>query len=296
MAAYQRQAAAAAKSAEANQIVSAIQALGDLHRHQVEPVTPPQAPSIPPVDESTIRARHRRAALKGIALWKRSERKAAIEQATTSATTEIAATRAELQDEHRRLQVELDQRWNELLANDPDVVLATLAESFEDNEAHAAALAVEGSEASVAVFVPGPAIIPERIPTKTPAGNLSLKKMTKAEEAGFYITAVCGHVLVTVRETLAVAPGLASVRVTALRTGSPDVYGSSHVECLVAATFTRNALTGVDWAHAESPAIFDQCATHLSVSMAGRVKHLEPIDLTHEPELAALVAAVEVEA
>ena len=119
--------------------------------------------------------------------------------------------------------------------------------------------------------------------------------MTQSQSAGFYIIAVCGHVLATVREALAVAPSLSSVRVAAVRVGAPDVYGRAHAECLLAATFTRARLEGVDWAHADSPAVFDQCATDVNLNMVGRVKHLEPVDLAAEPELAALIAAIDVE-
>jgi hypothetical protein len=61
----------------------------------------------------------------------------------------------------------------------------------------------------------------------------------------------------TVRESLAVAPGLNSVRIAAVRLSPADVYGRSHLECLVAATFFRKALDGVDWGHPDSPTIFD---------------------------------------
>lgn len=295
VAAYQRQAAAAAKSTEAAQIAAALLSLATLHREAFDPVTPPVAPDPVPVDEAAVLRRHMTAAVKGIGFWKRSERQAAREQARSAAESEISATRAEFEAGRARIQAELDERWAELLANQPDVVLATLAEAFEDNEAHAAAVSVDGSEVSVAVFVPGPEIIPERVPSRTQAGNLSLKKMTQSESAGYYRTAVCGHVLATVKEALAVAPGLSSVRVAAVRLSAPDVYGRSHLECLAAATFSRAALDGVDWEHAESTDVFDQCATDVSVNMSGRVKHLEPLDLTGEPELAALVAAVDVE-
>ena len=295
VAAYQRQAAAAAKSAEASQIVMALEALADLHRHPVEPVSAPVAPAPPPVDEAGIRERHLKTAVQGIGIWKRSERKAARDHALGLAEVEISTTRAALDAERAKAQAELDERWKELLANNPDVVLATLTEAFEDNEAHAAAMSVDGTEASVAVFVPGPDIVPERLPSRTPAGNLSLKKMTQAQSAGFYTTAVCGHILATVREALAVAPGLVSVRIAAVRVAPPDVYGQARLECLVAATFSRSTLDGVDWAHADSPVVFDKCATEVSVNMTGRVKHLEPLDLASEPELAALIGAIDLE-
>ena len=292
---YHRQVQAAAKAGQAQQIQAALLEIGNLHRHAPPPVTEPAAGPPAPVDEKAIRDRHNAQARQGIHFWQRELRKAALAQASTAASAEITAARAAAAQEQANHQAELDRHWQDLLANQPDVVLATLAEAFEDNEMHAAAVSVEGDEASIVVFVPDASVIPDRIPETTEAGNLSLPKMTQTDAAGFYITAVCGHLLAAVRETLTVAPGLTRVRAAAVRRSEPDVYGKHHPECLAAATFTRTALDGIDWAHATAPAIFDQAGTDRSVNLTGRVKHLEPIDLAGEPDLAALVAAVDTE-
>jgi hypothetical protein len=292
---YHRQAQAAAKAGHAQQIQAALVDIGNLHRHAPPPVTPPLAGPPAPVNEKGIRDRHNTQARRGTHFWQRGRRKAALAQASAAATAEIAAAHTAAAEEQARHRAELDQHWQDLLANQPDVVLATLAEAFEDNEMHAAAVSVDGDEASIVVFVPDASVIPDRIPKTTEAGNLSLPRMTQTDTAGFYVTAVCGHLLAAVREALAVAPRLASVRAAAVRMSEPDVYGKHHPECLAAATFPRAALDGVDWAHATAPAIFDQAGTDRSVNLSGRVKHLEPIDLAGEPDLAALMAAVEME-
>lgn len=51
-------------------------------------------------------------------------------------------------------QAYLDQTWQQLCANVPEVVLATLQAAFEDNEAPSAALDVDGDEISLALLVP----------------------------------------------------------------------------------------------------------------------------------------------
>lgn len=292
---YHRQAQVAAKAGQAQQIQAALVEIGNLHRHAPTKVTEPVAGPPAPVDEKAIRDRHNALARQGTHFWQRELRMAALVQASAAASAEIAGARAAATQERAQHQAELDRHWQDLLANQPDVVLATLAEAFEDNEMHAAAVSVQGNEASIAVVVPDASVIPDRMPKTTEAGNLSLPKMTQTDAAGFYVTAVCGHLLAAVRETLAVAPGLACVRSVAIRRSEPDVYGRHHAECLVAATFTRAALDGIDWAHATAPAIFDQAGTDRSVNLTGRVKHLEPIDLAGEPDLAALVAAVDLE-
>ncbi len=284
-----------AKAAEAGQMAAAFEAIEGLHRHAVDPVTPPVAPPAPAVDEAAIRERHRAEALRGIGFWKHSERVTAEKQAAADADAEIAAEHAELERQHQATQAELDARWNELLANDSDVVLATLNEAFESGGMHAAAVSVEGAEASIAVILPREDVIPERLPSTTAAGNISLRKTTKIEAAGIYLAAICGHSLAAVREALAVAPGLAAVRVVAVRHGASDVYGHPRLECMLVATFSRDSLNGIDWAHAGSIDIMDQCATDVSKNLGSRTKSIEPIDLSEEPDLTNLVSSIDVE-
>lgn len=295
VAAYHRHATVSAKGVEAQTIAAGLQVLDDLHRHPVEAVSAPVAAEEPPVDGATIRDRHARAAVAGLGFWKRSQRRAALESASRAADAEIAQAEAERDRRRVAAQAELDERWRDLLANDADVVLATLVEAFEDNEMHAAPVSVDGSEASVAVFVPGEDIVPERKPATTAAGNVSLAKMTQTERAGVYRVAVCGHLLAVVREAFAVAPGLESARVAAVRVSPVDVYGRTHLDCLMAVTLTRAALDGVDWYSASSPDVVQQAGTHLAVNVSGRAQRLAPIDLAAEPDLAALIAAVEID-
>jgi hypothetical protein len=59
------------------------------------------------------------------------------------------------------------------LGNEPDTVLGTLAGAFEDNEAAAAPLGVDGDEVSIVVLAPLESIVPERLSNRTDSGNLS---------------------------------------------------------------------------------------------------------------------------
>ena len=294
-AAYQRQRVGAVKASQASGIAAVLRTITDLHRRPVNGAVRPVAAECPPIDESAIRKRQLKTARKGIGIWKRPERKNAARQAAIGADADIAAARTAREAQRRQVQARLDEQWRKLLANDPVVVLAALKDAFKENATHARAVTVNASELTLVVFVAGTEIVPERLPATTEAGNLSLRKMTQSQSAGFYTTAVCGQVLAAVRQALAAAPGLDSVRAAAARVGAIDVYGKSRSECLAAATFTRAELDKVDWTNAASPAIFDQCAHHVTVTMTDRVKHLEPIDLTGQPALAALIAAIDIE-
>jgi hypothetical protein len=285
--------AAPARAAETAGAVDSVRAIESLHRHSPPPVQPPVAPPVPVVDEAAIRGKHLAGAFEGIGFWKRSARQAARAAAAAAAEAEIQYDRQWYETQRQQWQADLDERWAELQANQPDVVLATLAEAFEAHQIDAAAVSVDEGQVSVVVFVPGPEVVPEKLPTETPAGRPTVRAATKTQAAALYTTLVCGHVLAVVREALAVAAGLTAVRAAAVRSSAADVYGHSSFECLAAATFARSALQGVDWPRAGSVEVFGQCGTDSSLHTTGRVSQLEPIDLTSEPDLAALLAAID---
>jgi hypothetical protein len=68
-------------------------------------------------------------------VFKRAERAAAKQQATAWTVAEMNRQWQGLKDQQAQWQQILDRRWQLLCGNDPDVVLQTLAEAFEDNEA-----------------------------------------------------------------------------------------------------------------------------------------------------------------
>lgn len=190
-------------------------------------------------------------------------------------------------------QAELDQWWDKLERCDPATVLGTLVAAFEDNEAAATAVGVEGSEASLVVLLPSEAAIPDRKPTRTEAGNLSLRKLTKTETADFYKLLVTGHMLVTLREAFAVVPRLTAARIVAIRCSSPDAYGRVRPEVLMAGRCQREALLGVQWKDADATRIFNDCLTDRVALQRGATNALQPVPLDNEPALQALIAAVD---
>ncbi|RZU16233.1 hypothetical protein EV645_3784 [Kribbella rubisoli] len=174
-------------------------------------------------------------------------------------------------------------------------MLGALTDAFEDNEAAAAAVGLDGTEVSLLVVVPSVSAIPERKPTTTQAGNLSLKKLTKTEIADFYKMLVCGHLLVTLREAFAVAPGLSSARIVALRASDPDAYGKRRPEVLMTGRCRRDALDEVRWSEANSARIFNDCLTERLAVQKGATSALQPVPIGDEPQLEALLAAVDID-
>jgi hypothetical protein len=132
------------------------------------------------------------------------------------------------------------------------------------------------------------------MPGTTAAGNLSLRKLPKGERASYYTLAVLGHVMVTVKEALVVAPGLQHVRLVALRNAGSDAYGRPRLECLLAGRWSRSALQGVAWASADAGRVAEDTASELVITLRGG-KELQPIDLAAQPGIRALLGVVDLE-
>jgi hypothetical protein len=135
------------------------------------------APALP--DARAVRRRHEREALAGIGLLQRAARTEAKDRAARAAEAELVAARQQAIEQQAEVQRQLDQHWQRLCDNDPEVVLATLAEAFEDNEAPAAPVAVDGAEVALVVLAPPYEVVPERMPDRTQAGNLTLRKLPR---------------------------------------------------------------------------------------------------------------------
>ncbi|WP_439938844.1 hypothetical protein ACS3YM_04305 [Nocardia sp. N13] len=286
---------AADKADEARALRDALLAIFELHRIDFAPAEEPLAPSPPPVDSAAIVAKHVKAAKSGTSVFARTARKEAMAAATQEAEIEVAETRRRYEVERQELQAKLDKHWQALLRNDPDTVLVTLADAFEDNEAAAAAVGVDNGEVTLVVVVPSASSIPDRKPSTTAAGNLSLKKLTKREISDMYKLVICGHVLVTIKEAFAVAPAISAARIVALRSTPPDAYGNVKPEVMLAARFERAAFDGIQWATVDAVQVVNDASSECIVVQKGAIKEFVPLDLSSESELAAVVAAVDFE-
>jgi hypothetical protein len=291
IASLQRQAAAAQKAEEAQRLAAIFREILSVHQQEFPPAQRPVAPPPALPDEGKIRSQHERLALQGIGLFKRAERTAAKKRAAATAASDFAALKRQAEVDAAQAQTALDQQWQQLLGNDPDTVIATLAEAFEDNEAPSAPIGVVGDEVSLVVLAPAESAVPERMPGTTQAGNLTLRKLPKGERASLYTLLVAGHVVVTLREAFAVAPGIHAARVVALRNGGPDAYGNARLECIMAGRWTRAAFSGVRWQEADAATILQDTASELTANV--RRSQLLPIDLAKEPEIVRVLAEID---
>lgn len=295
LAAAARQQAAADKAVQARQLADALIAIMEIHHEEFPPATPPVAPLPPAPDEANIRLAHRNAAKNQTSIFAWASRKAALAAAEEAAVAEIAVEVEKGRAEQALYQAELDAWWAALERCDPDTVLGTLVAAFEDNEAAATAVGVEGTEVSLVVLVPSESAIPDRKPTTTQAGNLTLKKLTKTEKADFYKMLVAGHMLVTLREAFAVVPRLTAARIVAIRASERDAYGTLNPEVLMAGLCQRSALEGVRWKDADSTRIVNDAMTEKVAVLRGATAAIQPVPLTSEPGLQALIEAIDLE-
>jgi hypothetical protein len=286
---------AAQKAEEAQRLAAIFREILNVHRQDFPVAQRPFAPPSVLPDESKIRSRHEHAALQGVGLFKRAERATAKQRAAAAAAAaaaaECTALKRQVEIDAAHAQAVLDRQWQQLLGNDPDTVIATLAEAFEDNEAPSAPIGVDGVEVSLVVLVPAESAVPERMPGTTQAGNLTLRKLPKGERASLYALLVAGHVLVTLRETLATAPGINSARVIVLRNGDTDAYGKGRLECIMAGRWSRAAFGGVRWQEADATTILQDSASELVAKI--RRTQLLPIDLAKEPQITAVLAGID---
>ncbi|MEV6370441.1 DUF4236 domain-containing protein [Micromonospora musae] len=292
--AQQRQAAQAQRAEEAQHLAQAFLRILALHRVEFPTATRPIAPPPAPPERSSIYKHYEQHALAGIGLFDRSKRAAAKQQAAQWTEAETQRQWADRLQQQAAWQQHLDQRWQQLCVNVPDVVIETLEEAFEDNEAPSAAVGVTGSEVSLVVLVPGvDHVVPDRMPTTAQAGNLSLRKLPQRDRADYYKQFISGQILVTIREAIAVAPAIESARVAVLRHDGADSYGRPRMSCLLAVKIHRRALNGVHWDTADAVAIVNDTNSELLQNPRPRTGDPQPLDLAAEPALAALINAVD---
>lgn len=283
------------KELRARELRQAIADLLNLHRQPFAPAIPSKATPPPPVDRAAVVADHRRRALLGIGVFEFDARRRAKAPAKAFAQQHIAYLEAERMRLWQHAQAELDRRWAALLRNDPPAVHAALAEAFRDNEAPAVATGLDGAEVSLVALVPDLEAMPERTPDITGAGNLTLRKLTRTERAELHAAAVTSHVLRTVREAFAVAPGLTAARIVALQRTGSDAYGRATIEALLAARFERPQLDGVRWDQASAAVILNGASSEVLVNRRSTTGELRPLDVRREPDLAAVLQHIRVD-
>lgn len=280
--------AALAKAEQADVLASQFDSLLRIHQQEFAPAQPPVFAGEGPVDDRAIRKACRRKELEGVGLLKRRERADAKERARKKAERTI--TRENQRREARRVagQLQLDGLWQRLLANDEDVVLQTLDDAFRDNALRTATLGLEGDHVLLVMAHPDPDIVPDLFPGVTAKGNVSIRKTTKTQRGEYLTAATLGNMLVTLRETFAVAPKLSKATLVVVGRDVAQSGGPSRWVAVAAGVWTRSSLWGAEWS--DHPfTIAKDTAVELLVNQR-RTRELAPLDLSGEPEIESLIS------
>ena len=281
------------KAEQAKSLYESLQAIGRLHMQDFPPARRLAAEMAGLPDFSTVLADAEREALRGISLLKPGLRREARTRARGLAEERARALLTDAQSAQREQQAELDSLWDRLVANDHEVVLSALAAAFEDNEAPAAAVGVENSEVLIVVLAPGVGAVPERLPTTTDAGNLSIRKMTKSTRHEYHRQVVAGYAVVSAKETFAVAPGVERVSVVVLQSNPDRANDSSTAVPVLVTRLHREALVEVPPAPMGAWDLVERCGSDNLVHLKGVAQELRPLDLAAYPELADIAGRVE---
>jgi len=144
--------ARAEKLAEGTRLQDEIRSIVEIHRVTFPPIRKPdvERPVRPTID-SFLKSREKEQ-LQEISFFKRAERKQAKERARQLAAADLKHEEARLEALHRSVVGRVDRDWERLIANDPETVMATVEEAFEDNKAPAAPVNVEGSGLNLVVL------------------------------------------------------------------------------------------------------------------------------------------------
>lgn len=288
MAAYERQLRAQQRIEEIQAVIALdeeLMRLCQMHQDEFLPATPARASQPEPVDAKAIRKERERDALVDIPRFAFAERKAAKRAIADDLEAAVEVDAAQRQEETNAVQRQLDDAWEALNKNDPQLVLELLEEAFADNEMPAAAVSCHGDRADVVMRWPTvDEVVPERKAAVTPSGRSTIKKKTKTELAEYYLWAMASNALVTAKEAFAVAPAVNQVGLAVVRTVSDAARGDEIVEPVFLGTVQRSQLDGIRWADVKPIAtLLELCEGRIGMKGRGTNKTLFGLDVS-DPE------------
>lgn len=201
---------------------AALKAVMELHRDPGQAATRPIAAAPEAVDQAALLKRHRKEAVKGLRLWKLTERREARDAAAIAAEQDALDEKRRRQRSHDRQQAELDASWKALREHDPSVVVRALSDSFDSSAYNLLDSAAGIASAKLFVDFPGIELVPDRSLGTTPTGRPTLRKRSKTTRNEMYADALASFVLAVARRAFNVLPGASTVSVVALRETEPS--------------------------------------------------------------------------
>lgn len=201
-------------------------------------VNPPPAVPLDSV-EAHATAHH----LQGVSFFARAERNAAKERARYDARAYAEHETRRLNAVYHLLQIDADQWWAGLCANDELTVCEAVNTAFSDNPASGCAVGVSGSTLSVVMRQQDLDSLPTQTPGVTSAGRPTLKTLSKRDRVAWWLAIMTSNLVATAKEAFAVAPGIADISVAVL-TRLPDTM---RLGVVAFGTWERTAIESTPW-------------------------------------------------
>jgi len=294
---YQRQVRESQRTEEVSRVAALSQALSaqcQVHSEEFPQAERTELPGPEPVDEREILKRLEAEAVADVPRFRLGERRTAKTEARRRFDGEVEAEAQRRAVHAQAAQRAADEEWQRLQGNDPEIVLGTLEAAFADNEAPAAAVSCRSNRVDVVMRWPElDEVVPERKPAVTPSGRPTIHKRTKTERADLYLQALASHALVTVKEALAVCPGIEKVGIAVIRVHQDAAKGDQVADAVLFATLKRSQLEGVHWDKVVSTATLLELATgRIGIRGKGGSRALYALDLEDEDEEKAFIAKV----
>jgi hypothetical protein len=297
IAAYERQVRAAQRQQEVQTVLDLDRELvqiGSVHEEDFAPTEPPPPAVAAPVDEKAIHKRLIEEHLVDVPLFRLSERRQAKAQAKARLPAEVESAGQAAEESRVQAQAGLDRAWRDLVDNDPQTVLATLEDAFEDNQAPAAAIGCRGDRVDVLMRWPElDAIVGERKFAHTPTGKPTHHKRSATDRNTLYLRLMASNALATAKEALAEAPGINRIALLIVRGADDPAVGDRMLEPLFAGVIERTQLEGVHWANMD-PAATLADVPECKLEIKGRTDAVTPIDLSDDPDSIATLGQVAV--
>ncbi len=188
-------------------------ALMAVQRERFSPAEPPVIAAPETVDPAPFERQEWERGKGETRIWQRSLRKEVKLQVAETAERMAQEALAEANQEYQRHRAEAARWWKALNIGDANVTRTALDAAFADNPAPTRVLAISRQRVAVEVILPELDVLPDKTAHVTPSGRLSNRAWKKTEKNEVYAELLAAHVVATIRETWAVAPGATGVRV-----------------------------------------------------------------------------------
>ncbi|MFJ9901670.1 hypothetical protein ACIRVK_01985 [Streptomyces sp. NPDC101152] len=209
------------RAAEATASLEELARLMSVGHQQFAEAQRPLVPEPAPVDATPFREKEWARRKTEAHWWQRRRRRQIRKEARDYGERQAADTYAVAQQGQQERQSAANAEWDALCRGERSAITTALLEAFQDSPSPVQVVDACGSAGTIAVLLPGPHVLPEKMPHTTPTGRLSAKAWPKPDFNEAYAGLLGAHLLAASRRAWAAVPSLSQLRVIGLRE-TPD--------------------------------------------------------------------------